>query len=633
MAGAVGLGPAGSTGLPGLRRHARPPPAMGPSILPAMQPAHESAPRRRSPFAAAFLSLLFPGLGHAYLGAHRRALGFAAPPVLIGALVAGIAVRLDVFDLAGLAVQTWFITTVFVANLVALAYRAVAIVDAWRIARWLETAGTGGRRLRGAPSGGAPLALAGLAAVLLVMSVVHVAIARYDLLLSSTTACIFDPDATGCDTTPTASPDASGEPTDEATATPDDSPIGSALPSVSIPPWDGRERLNVLLIGADEQGGGHNTDTLIMLSIDPATNQVAMFQLPRDTVDVPVPAGPARQVWGSVYRSKINSWFVQNRNREDLFPGTDQTRGYNALKAILGELYGVEIKYYVEVNFDGFQQIVDALGGVTINVQVPVVDDRFPAGGGALQRVYIASGMQHMTGAEALVYARSRNGSDDFDRGARQQRVLLSLRQQTDIANILPKIDQLAGALAASVRTDIPRELLPQLLGLAAQVNTPDVRSYVFTPPFYQTQILSDPNHNNQYVIIPKIDRIRAAVAEAFSADPGIAERREQLGTEGATVYVLNGSGVNGQAGRIADYLEYLGMAASAPGQRPDVTGLPTTTLRVYNGAETTMPLTVSTLETLFGVTAELIDNDTATADVVVITGDNTPSLTPPPAP
>jgi LCP family protein required for cell wall assembly len=602
-----------------------------------MQSAHEAAPRRRSPFAAAFLSLLFPGLGHAYLGAHRRALGFAAPPILIGALLAGVVVRLDVFDLAGLAVQTWFITAVFVINLVALAWRAAAIVDAWRIARWLAAgASWGGFRGRGPVATAAPVAVAGLAAVLLVMSVVHVAIARYDLLLSSTTACIFDPDATDCGTLPTGSPDGSGEPTDEPTdvvPTPASTAVGTPVPSVSIPPWNGTDRLNVLLIGADEQGGGHNTDTLIVLSIDPATNQVAMFQLPRDTVDVPIPEGPARSVYGRVYAGKINSWYVAVRNRADWYPGTDQTRGYNGLKAVLGELYAIEIKYFVEVNFEGFQQIVDALGGVTINVQVPVVDDAYPAGGGALQRVYIASGMQRMTGAEALVYARSRHGSTDFDRGARQQRVLLSLRQQTDIASILPRIDQLASALSASVRTDIPRELLPQLLGLAAQVNTPDVRSYIFTPPFYQTEIRSDPNHNGQYVIIPKLDRIRAAVRDAFTTDPAIADRREQLGAEGATVYVLNGSGVSGHASRLAEYLEYLGMAASAPAQKPDVTGLPTTTLRVYNGAETTMPVTVSTLEALFGVTAELIDNDTATADVVVISGENTPSLTPPPAP
>jgi len=606
-----------------------------------MQSAHEAPPRRRSPFVAAFLSLVFPGLGHAYLGAQRRALGFAAPPVLIAALAAGIVVRLDVFELAGLAVQTWFITAVFVINLVALAWRAAAIIDAWRIARWL-LAGPAGIGFRGAGRGrgpigtAAPVAVASLAAVLLVMSVVHVAIARYDLLLSTTTACIFEPDSTDCEAPATASPGTSGEPTDEPTdvvPTPGSTTVGTPVPSVSIPPWNGTDRLNVLLIGADEQGGGHNTDTLIVVSIDPATNQVAMFQLPRDTVDVPIPEGPARRVWGSVYRGKINSWFVQNRQREDLWPGTDQTRGYNALKAVLGELYGIEIKYHVEVNFEGFQQIVDALGGVTINVQVPVVDDAYPAGGGALQRVYIASGMQRMTGAEALVYARSRHGSTDFDRGARQQRVLLSLRQQTDIASILPRIDQLAGALAASVRTDIPRELLPQLLGLAARVDTPDIRSYIFTPPFYQTEIRSDPNHGGQYVIIPKLDRIRAAVRDAFTTDPAIAERREVLAAEGARVHVLNGSGNSGQATSLAAYLEYLGLAASAPGQKPDVTGLAGTTIRVYNGVEASMPVTVATLEALFGVTAELVESAAATADIVVITGEDTPALTPPPAP
>src|SRR5947209_5438845 len=81
---------------------------MGRVILPAMQPAHETLPRGRSPFAAAFLSLVFPGLGHVYLGAYRRALGFAAPPFLIAALIAGFAVRMSAFDLAGLAVQSWF---------------------------------------------------------------------------------------------------------------------------------------------------------------------------------------------------------------------------------------------------------------------------------------------------------------------------------------------------------------------------------------------------------------------------------------------------------------------------------------------------------------------------------------------
>ena len=90
----------------------------GPAILPAMQPAHEILARGRSPFAAAFLSLLFPGLGHAYLGAYRRALGFAAPLVLVIALAAGFAVRMNAFDLAGLAIQEWLLIGLFVGPVI-----------------------------------------------------------------------------------------------------------------------------------------------------------------------------------------------------------------------------------------------------------------------------------------------------------------------------------------------------------------------------------------------------------------------------------------------------------------------------------------------------------------------------------
>src|SRR5262245_53925217 len=98
-----------------------------------MQPAHETRQRARSPFVAAFLSLLFPGLGHAYLGAYQRGLGLAAPVILGLALTLGVVVRLNALQLAGLAVQSWFLTLIFVLNLVLLGYRAIVIIDAWRV--------------------------------------------------------------------------------------------------------------------------------------------------------------------------------------------------------------------------------------------------------------------------------------------------------------------------------------------------------------------------------------------------------------------------------------------------------------------------------------------------------------------
>ena len=280
-----------------------------------MQRPHDTLPRGRSPFAAAFLSLLFPGLGHVYLGAYRRGLGFAAPVVLFLALTAGFAVRMTVFDLAGLAAQPWFQVTVFIGNLVLLAYRGYAIVDAWSIARALSGKPT--KSTTAAMRQAGVLSVAGLGAVLLVMSGVHVAVARYDILLQATTNCIFNPDATNCSPTESEAPEESPGPSEAATPEPS---LGASVTAEPIPEWDGKERLNILLVGVDEQGGGFNTDTMITVSIDPQTNQVVMFQLPRDTVDVPTPPGPVRNYYGDVYPQKINS-FAANANRNDFFPG------------------------------------------------------------------------------------------------------------------------------------------------------------------------------------------------------------------------------------------------------------------------------------------------------------------------
>jgi LCP family protein required for cell wall assembly len=356
-----------------------------------------------------------------------------------------------------------------------------------------------------------------------------------------------------------------------------------------------------------------------------------MFTLPRDTVDVPIPAGPARDFYGAVYPGKINSWWAATRNRADWYPGTRTTRGYNALKAILGNLYGLDIKYYAEVNFQGFKKVVDTLGGVTINVQIPVLDDNFPQADGGRLRLFVPAGVQHMTGQQALDFARSRKSTSDFERGARQQRVIVSLRQQLDISSALRNIDALAGAIGQSVRTDIPREIVPQLLGLADRIDTRSIRSVIFTPPFYQVECLSCPPRG--YIITPKVNRIRAAVAEAFDIDPNFAEARDALAEEGAALWVLNGSGRTGEATNLADFLSYLGMAATAPNQKPDTSGLTATTIRAYNGAEERFPLTVAALREVFGVEVVPVADAAIRVDFIVITGVTTPQLTPPPVP
>lgn len=594
-----------------------------------MPPVQEARPRERSTFAAAVLSLLFPGLGHAYAGAGSRALAFAATPLLSFALVAGVFVRLDRLTIAGLAIQGWFLTAVFVLNLVAMAYRAIAIIDAWRVAHFLNAHDAGATRA-GVTVRPTPLSMAGLLAVLLVMSGAHVAVARYDMLASNLANCVFSSGGTALCPDPSQAPVASASVDPAVGSLP---PQGSAVPNATLPPWNGKDRLNILLVGSDSrpEEGINNTDTLIVASIDPATRRVALFSLPRDVVDVPIPAGPARNIFGSLYRGKVNGWYAAVAGRADLYPGTATTRGYNGLKAILGELYGLTIQYFAEVNFEGFVRIVDALGGVTVNVQVPVVDDSYPAGNGDLMRVYIPAGMRHMSGAEALVYARSRHGSSDFDRAQRQQRILVSLRDQVDIASILPRIDELAVALGSAVKTDIPRDVVPQLLGLADGIDTRSVRSYVFAPPLYGTETT---DAARGYIVTPKVAQIRAAVKNAFSADPGQEAAREGLAAEGARIWVVSGSSRAPSSANIADYLQFLGMNASAPAsQKAPTTTATQTTITVYNGAETRLPQTVKALETLFGVVSTTGADPSGQVDILLVTGSGTAPLTPPPAP
>ncbi|MEO5940559.1 MAG: LCP family protein, partial [Candidatus Limnocylindrales bacterium] len=537
-----------------------------------MQRTQAPRPRAKSPFVAAVLSLLVPGLGHAYAGAYQRALGFAAPLILIGALLAGIVLRVEPTKLIEFVLTPWVLPGIFVLNLVLLGYRLVAIIDAYRVTAFLNgLAASGDGRLGRPRLVFNPLSVAGLVAVVLVMAGAHVVVARYDMLARDvlTDPCIFvanDAEGTAnCDPTGSASPGPSGNPTDDPTdspvPTPSEPPVqgSGSLPPVAVPPWNGTDRLNILLIGSDQRPGDgtYNTDTLIVVSIDPVTKQVAMFSLPRDSSNIPLPPGPLANAYGGFYPNKINSLFTAVRNRADLVPGNSRTRGYNALKMVLGNLYQLDIKYFVEVNFDGFKQVVDAVGGVTINVQVPVIDDSYPADTGRHARIYIPAGIQHMSGAQALIYARSRHGSDDSDRGYRQQRVLTSLREQANIPNLIPRIPELLAAVKATVKTDIPQAELAKLAGLAGTVDTKNIRSYVFSLPRYGSETAPGVS---PYQYFPNVSKIRSAVANAFKVDPQLEDTRAALGGEDGSIWVLNGGGATGLAGQLAGYLEYYGL-------------------------------------------------------------------------
>jgi LCP family protein required for cell wall assembly len=606
------------------------------------------APRTRSAFAAAFLSLIFPGLGHAYDGAWARALGFAALPLLALALLGGVVLRVDKFDLLGFVIQPVVLYGLLGVNVVFLVYRVIAAIDAWNVARFLnEVDASGGGRLGRSKLPVSPISVAGLLAVVLLIAGGHVAVARYNVLALDLVNCVFsEDDSTTCQAPNTpdqgdqgdagdlGSPDASdaalGGPTEAPSPTDVvPTPIGSAdtgTPAPTLPPWDGKQRLNILLVGVDQRNGDafFNTDTLIVASIDPTTKEVAMFQVPRDTADVPVPAN-ARSVWGSVYRGKINSWFAQNRNRTDLWPGdTARARGFNALKALLGELYGLDIRYYVMANFQGFRDAVNTLGGVQVNVQIPVAESEYPVTGG-VTRIYIPAGPQHMTGGEALIYARSRHRAvgGDFDRGRRQQRVLVSLREQMNAQSIMANLDSLVHTMSSAIKTDIPFNQIPKLLALADSVDTKNIRSYVFAPSYYGSDTTEAVRG---YIIEPNVVRIRRAVKDAFSTPTSLLALRERLGAEAARVWILNASGQPGLSARSAERLAYDGLDASAPNQHLQ-TELATTKIVIYNGAESQMPETIKYLEDLFNVKVTTATDPKVTVDMIITLGRNAPNL------
>ena len=591
--------------------------------------------RRRSAFAAAAFSLLFPGLGHVYLGRWSRALAWAALPILAIALAAGLLTSPGTRERLLEAVLTDAVLTgllVFVATV--LVYRLVCVLDAWRIAR------------AGAPSGapGAAFAsIAGLLAVVLVLGGSHVAVARPVFVAMGTLASIEGPDPGDEDESfdprlvqsllpvtppPTATPDASFPA--EPTPTPEPTPTQG-------PKWDEGGRLSILLIGKDggRPGGGSLTDTLIVVTVDTRTKQSAFISLPRDMEGVPIPRSwPAYGRYGGLYSYPVNTLYTSARINPDLWaPGAESRhKGYAALKGVLGELYGLDIDYYVSVDLRGFRGVINALGGAMIDVQSPVLDYHYPADDGLSghMKVYVPPGIRYMDGREALAYARARKLTSDFDRADRQQRVVTSVREQVDLSALLAPgvIEDLLRTVRSYIRTDIPVNKIPKLAQLAQEIDLDERISLVLTPPTFGAECYLQAACPNDYQLVANAPRIRTAVSNVFKADRGEARTRQKLLGEGAVVHVLNGTRLaNTRTTRVADALAGLGLDAIVPpvaAGRADRDDYSKTVIIAWNGAKDEMPLAGEVLARELGVKVERRDDPLATSDYTVIVGAST---------
>ncbi len=257
-------------------------------------------------------------------------------------------------------------------------------------------------------------------------------------------------------------------------------------------PWGGRRRVNVLLLGGD--GGVHRmgirTDSMILASTDVRTGHTVLFSLPRNLMNAPFPKGsPLAAIYphGFTGPGDDGNWMLNAVYRmvPMLHPGVlghSTNEGADALKQAVEGTLGTHVDYYLLVNLAGFRQIVNAMGGVTVNINQPV-----PIGGntdlGIPPDSYLKPGpAQRLNGQQALWFSRGRYGSDDFARMERQRCMVNAIVDEAKPVRLLQRYQALAATGKRIMRTDIPNTLLPAFVDLAAKVKASGMRSIVFEP-------------------------------------------------------------------------------------------------------------------------------------------------------
>ena len=418
---------------------------------------------------AAALSFVLPGLGQGWLGDIRRGLTLALPVLLLIGFALGVVVFQGRARALGLLVQPGVLIGLLILNAALLAWRVGAIVDAWRLARRTSPHVVAASRTRQVA---AATALAILLAATLGM---HVGLGFLGYKTYDTITTVFvTPEPSG------SPPVASTDPSAEATTT---EPTPAATP---LPIWSNDGRLDMLLVGSDEGYGRTSlrTDTMILLSVDMATGRAAMFGIPRNLMNVPLPEGaaPAFPACGCFpdFLSGLSRYASEN---PQWFPGGD-SRGYLALQDAVSVMTGRQLDGMLVVTLQGFVDLVDALGGLDIYTPYSLYDAMYPHENGRRHEVlWIPAGQHHFDGHTALAFARSRNQDTDYDRMWRQQLTLTSLRQQLDPCTLIIRIPELLDIARDSLWTNMPIEQLPDLLNLAARVKTDKIARYQFWPP------------------------------------------------------------------------------------------------------------------------------------------------------
>jgi LCP family protein required for cell wall assembly len=360
-------------------------------------------------------------------------------------------------DLSRLLLRPSWLLALLALDGLLLAFRLACVVDAYRLgsrdAGSAASAGAGS-----AAPASAPVAAA-LALVLAVTIAPHAVLGYYDVQAYDLLTSVFN--------------HRSG-------------PAGGPLtPQGRAAPLSAPGPVTILLIGGDAGPDrvGLRADTMIVVSVRPATGRIVLFGLPRNLVRVPLPRGPDRAFPCRCFPRPLNELYAFAKDHPALFPG-DGGPGVNALLGAAQQLLGIRIDYHALVDLKGFVDVVNALGGVTIRITEPIHVDIDRLGSGPGPAFDLQPGQRHLDGLTALAYVRSRKTTSDYDRMRRQRCLLGALAGQTDAGRMLRAFPSLVRVAKRDVSTDIPLDQLPTLIGTTSQ-HHPRTESVGFTPPDY----------------------------------------------------------------------------------------------------------------------------------------------------
>lgn len=325
-----------------------------------------------------------------------------------------------------------------------------------------------------------------------------------------------------------------------------------------------RDRINVLLlgVGGKNHDGGQLSDTIMIASVKPSTKQVSLFSIPRDL------AIPLENIgW-----KKINA---VNATAEAKEPGS----GGLATSQAIGHLVDAPIDYYLRVDFDGFEKIIDEVGGIDVYVDNTLDDYSYPIRGreddpnyyNRFEHLHVDAGWQHMNGELALKFARSRHGVEaegtDFARARRQQKIIEAVREKILSANILlnpKKVSAIIGEIDNNISTNLKIWEMVKLFGLVKNVDKDNIINKVLDNS--PSGLLVDGvGENGAYILSPRagdFSEITYLFANLFGTPPqsGKQETQSEKTKEEIKVTILNGTWVNGLGSRVAVNLENYGI-------------------------------------------------------------------------